>query len=233
MKILYGAPGSVFVRKPRILLQEKNIDFIAQPVNPMLEVSEEFKAMSPLGKIPVFKDGDYVIADSSAICAYIDRKYPSPSFYPEDPESFGETLWFEEYADTALFQAVAPCYYQTILVPLYRDREPDYNAIHIAISKNLPPVADYLEAKLKGKLYLVANQFTIADVAVASVFFNMYLSGFPLSKSKWPCLSAYLDFHFERKSFSSCRTDIMLEIERISFTSQASFYNEAQDAKPL
>jgi glutathione S-transferase len=219
MKILYGAPGSVFVRKPRILLQEKNIDFIAQAVNPMLEVSEKFKAMNPLGKIPVFKDGDYVIADSSAICAYIDRKYPSSSFYPEDPESFGEAIWFEEYADTALFQAVAPCYYQTILVPLYRNREPDYNAIHAALSKNLPPVADYLETKLKGKLYLVANQFTIADVAVASVFFNMYLSGFPLSKSKWPHLTAYLDFHFERESFSSCRKDIMLEIESINFAS--------------
>ena len=216
MKILYGAPGSVFVRKPRILLQEKNIDFIAQAVNPMLEVSEEFKAMSPLGKIPVFKDGDYVIADSSAICAYIDRKYPSPFFYPEDPESLGEALWFEEYADTALFQAVAPCYYQTILVPLYRNRIADQDAIHIAISKNLPPVADYLETKVRGKFYLVADQFTIADVAVVSVFLNMYLSGFPLSKSKWPYLTAYLDFHFAQKSFSSCRKDIMLEIERIS-----------------
>jgi glutathione S-transferase len=73
MRILYGAPGSVFVRKPRILLQEKNIHFISQPVNPMLEVSDEFKAISPLKKIPVFKDNDYVIADSSAICAYIKK----------------------------------------------------------------------------------------------------------------------------------------------------------------
>ncbi len=67
MRILYGAPASVFVRKPRILLQEKGISFNAHPVNPMLDVTDEFKRMSPLNKIPVFKEGDYVIADSSAI----------------------------------------------------------------------------------------------------------------------------------------------------------------------
>src|SRR5690348_904862 len=105
MKILYGAPGSVFVRKPRILLQEKGIHFISQPVNPMLGVTDEFKEINPLGKIPAFNDEGYIISDSSAICAYIDAKYPLPTFYPKNPEDLGKALWFEEYADTAVFQA--------------------------------------------------------------------------------------------------------------------------------
>jgi glutathione S-transferase len=216
MRILYGAPGSVFVRKPRILLQEKGISFIAQPVNPMLEVSDEFKAISPLKKIPVFKDSNYVVADSSAICAYIDMKYPSPSFYPKDPETLGQVLWLEEYADTALFQAIAPCYYQTVLVPLYCHRQPDQNAINTVISQNLPPVADYLEKKVIGKQYLVSDQFTIADVAVTSTFLNMYLAGFPLSESKWPHLTTYLDRHFQRESFSSCVEDVKVELKKVN-----------------
>jgi glutathione S-transferase len=217
MRILYGAPGSVFVRKPRILLQEKGISFIAQPVNPMLEVSDEFKAMSPLKKIPVFQDSDYVVADSSAICAYIDIKYQSsPLFYPKDPEELGQALWLEEFADTALFQAIAPCYYQTVLVPLYRHRQPDQNAIDTAVSHNLPPIADYLEKQLIGKHYLVANRLTIADVAVTSTFLNMYLAGFPLTESKWPHLTAYLSRHFQRESFSSCVEDIQLELKKVN-----------------
>lgn len=216
MKILYGAPGSVFVRKPRILLQEKGIHFTAKSVNPMLEVSEEFKAISPLRKIPVFKDENYSIADSSAICAYIDAKYPSPSFYPKNPEELGQVLWLEEYADTALFQAIAPCYYQTVLVPLYRNRKPDQNAIHVAITQNLPPIADYLEKAIEGKQFFVADQFTIADVAIISTFFNMYLSGFPLTETKWPYLAAYLDKHFQRESFKSCVDDIMLELKKVN-----------------
>ncbi|WP_019217880.1 glutathione S-transferase N-terminal domain-containing protein [Legionella tunisiensis] len=46
-RILYGAPASVFVRKPRILMQEKRLSFITEPVNPMLAVSAEFEAISP------------------------------------------------------------------------------------------------------------------------------------------------------------------------------------------
>lgn len=74
-EILYGAPGSTFVRKPRILLQEKGISFITEAVNTMLEVSDEFIEISPLRKIPVFRDDEFVVVDSSAICCYIDKKY--------------------------------------------------------------------------------------------------------------------------------------------------------------
>ncbi|KTC77895.1 glutathione S-transferase family protein [Legionella brunensis] len=215
MKILYGEPASVFVRKPRILLQEKNLKFITKPVNPMLEVSESFKNISPLGKIPVFQDNDYTLADSSAICFYLEKKYPNPSFYPQEPEELGKALWLEEYADTALFQAIAPCYYQTVLVPLYRNRQPDEAAINIALQEKLPPVANYLEQQLISKPYLVNHQFTIADIAVTSIFQNMYLSGFPLSKSRWPYLHAYLQRNFQRASFHSCINDVELELSKI------------------
>lgn len=205
MKTLHGAPNSVFVRKVRILLQEKGIAFVSNPVNPMLELDESFKAISPLGKIPVFQDEEYIIADSSAICAYIDKQYPTPSFYPIEAKALGQALWFEEYADTALFQAIAPCYYQTILVPRYRNRAPDKNAIDNALTHQLPPIADYLEKNLVGKKYLVDNTFTIADVAVGSIFMNMILAGFPLP-DRWSNLKDYLNNLFQRDSFRSSIT---------------------------
>src|SRR5579872_319093 len=172
MIILYGAPGSVFVRKPRILLQEKQIEFIVDPINLYEYVNDDFKHASPLNKIPALKDGDFTLADSSAICAYLDKKYPIPSFYPNEPNAYGKALWFEEYADTVLFQTIAPCYYQTILVPLYYHRKPDNEAIHSALSQHLPRVATYLENQLLDKEFLVGEQFTIADVAVVSMFMN-------------------------------------------------------------
>lgn len=213
-RILYGAPASVFVRKPRILMQEKGLTFITEPVNPMLAVSAEFEAISPLRKIPAFREGDYTLVDSSAICAYLEKQYPSPSFYPTTAEALGEALWFEEYADTALFQAIAPCYYQTVLVPLYRNRKPDQHAINEALAEKFPPIAAYLEKQLLGKQYLVDEQFTIADIAITSIFLNMYLSGYPLDHAKWPHLSTYLRQNFQRPSFQSCINDVNEELER-------------------
>ncbi len=215
MIILYGAPGSVFVRKPRILLQEKKIQFKIDPINLYQYVNEEFKQASPLNKIPALRADDFTLADSSAICAYIDKKYPDPRFYPEDPEEYGKALWYEEYADTILFQAIAPCYYQTVLVPLYHNRTPDKTAIDIVLNEKLPLVATYLESQLIGKEFFISNHLTIADVAVVSMFLNMYLSGFPLNQESWPNLSRYLEKHFKRESFSSCTKDIELELLRI------------------
>lgn len=215
MIILYGAPASVFVRKPRILLQEKQIPFQTDPINLYEYINNNFKQASPLNKIPALRDNDYLLADSSAICAYIDKKYPAPSFYPEDPKEFGKALWYEEYADTVLFQAIAPCYYQTILVPLYKGTLPDQKAIDNAITHNLPPVANYLDNELINKDFLVGNQITIADVAVTSMFMNMYLSGFPLDKERWPNLSRYLEILFKRESFFSCIQDVEIELNRI------------------
>jgi glutathione S-transferase len=215
MIILYGAPSSVFVRKPRILLQEKQIEFVVDPINLYEYVNDEFIQASPLKKIPTLRDGGFTLADSSAICAYLDKKYPHPSFYPNNPEDYGKALWYEEYADTVLFQAIAPCYYQTVLVPLYHHRAPDNEAINTAIRIQLPKVASYLENELINKQFLVGNQFTIADVAIVSIFMNMYLSGFQLDQKSWPNLSTYLTHHFERESFNSCIKDVEGELLKI------------------
>jgi glutathione S-transferase len=43
MIVLYGAPASVFVRKPRILLQEKQIPFQVDPINLYEYVNNNFK----------------------------------------------------------------------------------------------------------------------------------------------------------------------------------------------
>lgn len=216
MKILYGAPASVFVRKSRILLVEKGINFIIDPVNPMLPLEEYFKKISPLGKIPVFQDEDYVLTDSSAICAYIDKKYPQSQccFYPNNPEALGLALWFEEYADTVLFEAIAACYYQMVLAPLYRNRSPDCKKIEEALEVRLPPVANYLEKMIGNNEFLVANCFTIADVAITSVFLNMIFSGFSISKEKWPNLYHYLFRNFQRPSFKSCISEVEFEFSR-------------------
>jgi len=212
MITLFGSPASVFVRKPRILLEEKKVKFIIDPINLYQYISDEFKRASPLNKIPAFQDGSFTLADSSAICAYIDRKYPIPKFYPDSPEEYGKVLWFEEYADTVLFQTIAPCYYQTVLVPLYHDREPDQSAIDHALNYKLPPVAGYLESQLINREFFVGEKFTIADVAVVSMFLNMYLSGFSLDPSFWPNLCRYLGHHFKRESFFSCRADVESEL---------------------
>src|SRR4026208_1613599 len=107
MAKVYGVNLSPYVRKVRIVLAEKNVPYELDPVIPV-NVSPEYKKISPLGKIPAFEDGGRYLPDSSVICAYPERKPPTPPLYPSDPYEYGRALWFEEYADTALMAEIGP-----------------------------------------------------------------------------------------------------------------------------
>src|SRR5713226_5997898 len=94
MPVLYGVNASPFVRKVRVALAEKNVPYEHEVVIPV-NVSPEFRKMSPLGKIPALRDGDKALSDSSVICAYLERAHPTPALYPADPYEYARALWFE------------------------------------------------------------------------------------------------------------------------------------------
>ena len=46
----------------------------------------EFRALNPLGQVPVLEDGDLVLADSNGILVYLAKKYGQGTrWFPEDP----------------------------------------------------------------------------------------------------------------------------------------------------
>jgi glutathione S-transferase len=77
MPTLYGSLGSPFVRKAIVALTEKGIAYEHDPVVPF-GPNPEYRKISPLGKIPAFRDGDRTLADSSVIIAYLERTNPEP-----------------------------------------------------------------------------------------------------------------------------------------------------------
>lgn len=54
--------------------------------------TEEMLAMSPRGKVPVIRDGDFTLSESLAILHYLDRKYPTPKLFGETPEETGRIM---------------------------------------------------------------------------------------------------------------------------------------------
>ena len=56
MITLYGLGLSLYVRKVRIILEEKGLDYEFDPVVPG-QLPEELKKMTPLGKIPFLRWG--------------------------------------------------------------------------------------------------------------------------------------------------------------------------------
>ena len=92
MFTLYGVPFSAHTRKVILAAYLKALDFKLEPVVP-LNPPEGWDALSPIGKIPAMRDGDFVLSDSSVICAYLERKYPQQPLYPQGAEDFARALW--------------------------------------------------------------------------------------------------------------------------------------------
>lgn len=106
--ILYGSVVSPYVRKVLVVLNMKNVSYNLETVIPFIDDhKQKLLKINPLGKIPVYQEGDFIISDSSVICAYLEKRYPVPSVYPIDARSYARCLWYEKYANTALTPAIA------------------------------------------------------------------------------------------------------------------------------
>jgi glutathione S-transferase len=206
MAIVFGASPSPFVRKVRVALAEKNIPYELKPVLPQ-DKDPEFRKMSPLGKIPAFKDGERTLSDSSVICAYLERVHSTPALYPSDPYEYARALWFEEYADTAIVQVTGPkVFLEKVLAPIFFNRPTDQATVDKAVAEEVPPICEYLEGQLTGE-YFVGNRFTIADIAIASPFVNYGHAGYAVDGARFPKLAAFVKRIHGRPSFQGCLGD--------------------------
>jgi glutathione S-transferase len=194
---LYQFELSAYCEKVRLILDYKGLAYKKKDVVPGVGQLELFR-LSGQRQVPVLKDGDTYIADSTEIAFYLDRKYPEKPIIPTDPLQRGQCLLIEEWADeslglkgrTAFLGAFAQNQnFRTAFLP----REtPDFmrlllgsvpgelidilgagvglgkDAINTA-KKGLQQDLEALNLILTNRPYLVGDQPTLADLAVAGL----------------------------------------------------------------
>ena len=173
--IVYGSSLSPYVRKVLAFATEKGVDLELKPTGSAPgQPDAEFLEASPLRKMPALRDGDFTLADSSAIIHYLEAKFPQPALIPADPEARGRTIWFEEYADTVLTACGGKMFFNRVVLPKFFGKPGDEEAANPAECEELPPLLDYLEtiAPEPGE-FLVGGAITLADIAIASPFANL------------------------------------------------------------
>ena len=199
--ILYGSSLSPFVRKVLAYAAEKGIELDVVPLGP--EPNMDFRAVSPFRKMPALADGDYSLADSSAIIHYLEAKYPEPVLIPADPKLRGKTIWFDEFADTILFACGVKMFFNRIVAPRFLKRPGDESAAASAERDELPPILDYLETVVPdGDGYLVGDGLTLADIAVASPFANLTHLDCKIDGARHGRTRAYVERILARPSFA-------------------------------
>jgi glutathione S-transferase len=190
--ILYGVSLSPFVRKVRAVLAIKQIEYDLSPVMPGA-MDASFRAKSPLSKVPVWEEEGWTLPDSSVICSYLERRWPTPSVYPESPRAFATALFWEEYADTRLVESGGPIFFQRIVHGRIFGRPVDEGLVRRHLEEVLPPVLDQLESLFVRRDEPDAARPGIAEISVWSVFVNLAHAGEAVDATRWPGLAAFLE----------------------------------------
>lgn len=162
---LYGSPKTSAGRCVWTL-EEAGVDYEIVNINMQAKEhkNEEYLKINPNGKVPALVDGDLTLFESMAINHYIAEKY-KPELLGNNVNERAKTNQWSYWAVSELQPPVIEIFIQKIFMPADKRNEE-------VIQKNmekLPSLFAVLEAELANKKYLNGDNFTLADLNVASV----------------------------------------------------------------
>jgi len=199
---LYGATPSPFFRKCRVVLEEKGISYETENIIPVPKTAE-LLALNPIGKIPILRDGDVVVPDSSVICLYLEKKYPLPSVYPSDPAEYARALFLEEYADTKLAEVLGGIFFERFVKPNVLKQTPDEARVQGLLEREVPPVMAYVESQVPKERETLLSRFSIADAALGGQLGSLSFAGVEIDAARWPRTARYYRALLSRPSFKT------------------------------
>ena len=164
---LYHAPLSPFCRKVRLSLAEKKLD-VELVEEKYWEASMDFLRMNPAGKVPVLKIDGLTLAESAAICEYIEEKHPDPSLMPNDPAARHEVRrlvgWFDDKFHREVTEKLL---YERVNKKITGGGYPDSRNVKDG-AKAIKFHLGYMEWLLDQRRWMAGDQMTLADFAGAA-----------------------------------------------------------------
>jgi glutathione S-transferase len=170
---LIGSPTSPYVRKVRVVMAEKKLDF--QLLNEDPWHADVVLKSNPLGKVPcLVMEGGEAVFDSRVIVEYLDTLSPVGKLIPPSGRERIEVRTWEALGDGLLDAAIL-----ARLEATWAGRTPEQRS-QAWIDRQMSRVETTLKAMSQGlgeKPWCHGNSFTLADIAVG-------------------CALGYLDFRF-------------------------------------
>ena len=189
---LIGALASPYVRKARIVLAEKKLDYKLELENVWGD-DTLIQQSNPIGKVPclVMEDGEAVF-DSRVICEYLDTLSPVGKLIPPSGRERAEVRCWEALADGLTDAAV-----QIRVERMFHD---EASRSQVFIDRQLRKIEEGLRAMARGldeRQWCASNRLTLADIAVV-------------------CSLGYLDFRYPEINWREPHPNLARHFERMS-----------------
>jgi len=192
---IYGVPISVHTRKVIVAAIAKGLEHEVVPVVPVIPDNPppNWRELSPTGLIPALTDGDFTVADSAAICGYLERAYPDKPLYPKGARDYAQALALEQYAGKLFGDVVRPLFHEVFVHPKVQNVPTDPGKIEAVLAQAVPETFGHLDRAAAGGRFLAGPALSMADIAVASNLVTYQYIGFDLDRGRYPRLAALFD----------------------------------------
>ncbi len=160
---LIGSLTSPYVRKVRIVMAEKKLDYRLE-LEDVWSADTRIAAANPLGKVPcLVMEGGEAVFDSRVIVEYVDTLSPVSRLIPASGRERAEVRTWEALADGLLDAAIAVRLEQTWPGRTEAQRSPAWIDRHLA---KIHAALKAMSLGLGEKAWCAGIHFSLADIAV-------------------------------------------------------------------
>jgi glutathione S-transferase len=160
---VYWGSGSPYAWRVLLALEFKKLPYTSHLLqfSKQEHKSPQMLALNPRGRVPVLKDGDYVVFESLAVLYYLDLKYPDPPMFGRSAEEGGVIMRviceFQAYAEQRGTNIVRAVFGPAPSTPAPDLTEP----MHVVASE-----ARTIERRLAQSDWIVGESYSAADMVI-------------------------------------------------------------------
>ncbi|MBF6056787.1 glutathione S-transferase family protein [Thiomicrorhabdus heinhorstiae] len=147
-----------FVQRAVIVLKQKGVDFDITYID-LNDPPEWFKAISPLGQVPILKADGEVLFESAVIQEFVDEITP-PSLHPQDPLIKAKHRAWMSFSSEIIFAAHGV---------VTAKEEGEFEQKQVAVKEKLAR----LEGVHSGGDYFAGDQLHLIDTTIAPLFMRL------------------------------------------------------------
>jgi glutathione S-transferase len=193
---LYEHPFALYCQKVIVALRERELEFDVKVENEDF-TRAELAELWPIASIPVLRDGDRIVAETSIIIEYVNGlEADGPRLIPDDREESLQARFWDRFCDAYVSDSVQAVVFDA----LKPDERKDPAAVDAARA-TFATAYEMLEARLAENEWLAGSVFSIADCAAAPGLFYAWAVN-PWGEDDYAHITAYYRRLSARSSYA-------------------------------
>jgi glutathione S-transferase len=163
--ILHDLSAGMHPRRVRIFLAEKGVSIERREVDAGggANATQDFIRLNPLGKLPVLELNDgSAIAESLAICRYVEATYPDPPLMGRTPREAADVEMWTLRMDHELSQMITLVFVHSS--DFYRGRVEQIPEVANWARGRAIETMNWLDRELAGRRHIAGENYTLADI---------------------------------------------------------------------